>query len=590
MKRSLSELITTVILAFVLTFSLVSSCSAAQNVEVVNDGSQLILNINNRQIMGDQPPYIDHNCTLVPVSVVAKELGAIVEWNQSAQTVTINKGNQIVLTIGSTTATVNGAPTTLQAPAVITNGRTMVPLRFVSEALGTEVNYIPQPGAAVATGHENEFQTGNSNPLNVLKLKNPRDLKDSRTTTMVWGMIKDPINNWYDWAKELKKDGFTDVSVTVNFIDGQAVDLSYANAEKEIPQDYINYFKYLKQNGITLRTFLVYWDMQYRLDGGTLSYDRLNNEAEVQRYLDYVKMVVTSLKGLGFNYEIWNEPEVNRDTYQQIKTDDYIKVAKRVIPLIREIDPQAKIILPSTGNYVDSDSREFSQAILNSDLVKQADFIALHTCNNDASPEFLKDYYYGYDVMWNGIKATAEKNGFHGRYIVDGLTYRSKYIFSIQPEIGNYHPYESEVAAKYYGRMMAINRGMDISLGLGGTNAYERVCEGRMIRNLSYLLEGLEVFSFPVNVESDSKLVRYYTFKDAQGNLYLTIWNDNAAAVNYDGIECNISIPNTASKSVLVMDPFNAFQQKLVTVNNGGDLMLEKVVLKDYPMVIKISR
>ncbi|MGE5458922.1 MAG: stalk domain-containing protein, partial [Methanobacterium sp.] len=97
MKRSHSKLITTIILVFVLTFSLVSSCSAAQKVEVVNDGSQLILNINNRQIMGDQPPYIANNCTLVPISVVAQELGANAEWNQSAQTVTINKGKQIVL-------------------------------------------------------------------------------------------------------------------------------------------------------------------------------------------------------------------------------------------------------------------------------------------------------------------------------------------------------------------------------------------------------------------------------------------------------------------------------------------------------------
>lgn len=158
------------------------------------------------------------------------------------------------------------------------------------------------------------------------------------------------------------------------------------------------------------------------------------------------------------------------------------------------------------------------------------------------------------------------------------------------PEIGNYHPYAPEIAAKYYGRMMAINRGMDISLGMGGTNAYERVCEGRIIRNMAYLMEGLEASPFPVNVESDSKLVRYYTFKDAQGNLYLAIWNDNAAAVNYDGIECNISIPNTTSNSVTAMDPFNSFQQKLVTVNDAGDLMLGKVVLKDYPMIIKISK
>lgn len=125
------------------------------------------------------------------------------------------------------------------------------------------------------------------------------------------------------------------------------------------------------------------------------------------------------MKGLVDYYDLWNEPDVNYDYYQRIMPEDYIKMARRVIPLIRETDPQAKIILPSTGNYADPDPRAYSQTILNSDIVGLADIFALHTVNNDASPEFMSDYYYGYESMWDGIKATAEKNGFHGKYIAD---------------------------------------------------------------------------------------------------------------------------------------------------------------------------
>lgn len=445
----------------------------------------------------------------------------------------------------------------------------------------------------VVTDQLNSFQTGNTNPVSVLQLKDPEELTDTGVTTFVSGMIKIPINNWYDWAQnQVKKDGFTVVKGVLNFVEAPDVDMSYAYIEEEMPQDYLDFYRYLNNNGIKIRYCLDFWDMQHRLDGGTISKGRLSSEAEVQRYLDYVKMVVTSLKGLGVSYELWNEPDVSYDDYQYqyIEPEDYIKVAKRAIPLIRELDPGATIALPGTASYYNLNTQAYTKTILNSDVVQLADAITLHPIY-DVSPETLPDYYYGYDNMWTGIKATAEKNGFHGQYRADEITYSSTDFPKFRmPELGDYEPYEPQVAAKYYGRMMAINRGLDILVGTGGTNSYERVYEGRMIRNMAYLLEGLDAVGLPVNVESKLEKVRYYTFEDAQGNLYLAIWNDNTAAVNCEGIECNISIPNTSSDFVTAMDPLNSLQQNLIASNKAGSLVLEKVILKDYPLIIKVQR
>jgi len=135
----------TVALMFLLMFSLILPCSATQKVEVFNDGKQLIVNINGKQVNCDQQPYIANNCTMVPVSIIAKQLGATVDWNPATKTITIKGETLVLLTIGSATATKDGSPITLQAPATITGGRTMVPLRFVSEALGAEISYTPPP-------------------------------------------------------------------------------------------------------------------------------------------------------------------------------------------------------------------------------------------------------------------------------------------------------------------------------------------------------------------------------------------------------------------------------------------------------------
>ncbi|MGE5390517.1 MAG: stalk domain-containing protein, partial [Deltaproteobacteria bacterium] len=90
----------------------------------------------------DTKPLVEQNRTLVPFRAVAESLGASVGYDDETQTVTVMKGDNIVeMKIGSKQATVNGKPATLDVPAKTINNRTVVPLRFVSEALDAKVDY-----------------------------------------------------------------------------------------------------------------------------------------------------------------------------------------------------------------------------------------------------------------------------------------------------------------------------------------------------------------------------------------------------------------------------------------------------------------
>lgn len=93
----------------------------------------------------DALPYVDVKAgrTLVPVRFVSEALGAGVEWNAGDHRVTItDSGKTIVLTIGSQRVRVEGAEQATDcAPAVLPPGRTFVPLRFISETLGAQVDY-----------------------------------------------------------------------------------------------------------------------------------------------------------------------------------------------------------------------------------------------------------------------------------------------------------------------------------------------------------------------------------------------------------------------------------------------------------------
>src|SRR5579871_4714840 len=79
---------------------------------------------------------------MVPLRGVLETMGASIDWMQDSQTVVATRGNiEIDLPIGSRTATINGREVTLDVPAMTIAGRTMVPLRFVSETLGAQVEW-----------------------------------------------------------------------------------------------------------------------------------------------------------------------------------------------------------------------------------------------------------------------------------------------------------------------------------------------------------------------------------------------------------------------------------------------------------------
>ncbi|RXZ78485.1 copper amine oxidase N-terminal domain-containing protein [Paenibacillaceae bacterium] len=99
--------------------------------------------INGVELNAQQSPVMIGNRVLVPMRAMFEALNAKVVWNQGQQRVTATKGSTTIsLTIGSSVAVINGQNVALDVPAkVINGGFTVVPVRFVSEALGQDVQW-----------------------------------------------------------------------------------------------------------------------------------------------------------------------------------------------------------------------------------------------------------------------------------------------------------------------------------------------------------------------------------------------------------------------------------------------------------------
>jgi len=90
----------------------------------------------------DTPPVIKEGRTLIPVRAITEGLGAELDYNQVTKEVTIVKdGTTIVLTLGTNTALVNGEEVALDVKSSLLNNRTYVPLRFIMETFGLKTEW-----------------------------------------------------------------------------------------------------------------------------------------------------------------------------------------------------------------------------------------------------------------------------------------------------------------------------------------------------------------------------------------------------------------------------------------------------------------
>ncbi|MDR7871372.1 MAG: copper amine oxidase N-terminal domain-containing protein [Tissierellaceae bacterium] len=100
------------------------------------------VNVDGNLIEFDVQPTIIEGRTLVPLRAIFEVLGAEVEWDGKNQIITGKREDTTVkLQIDNSIAQVNNEEITLDVPAKLVSGRTLVPVRFISESLGADVNW-----------------------------------------------------------------------------------------------------------------------------------------------------------------------------------------------------------------------------------------------------------------------------------------------------------------------------------------------------------------------------------------------------------------------------------------------------------------
>lgn len=131
-----------IFLAAILLLCLVpNSAEADEEIYEINH-LPITIHLDGRFLPTDMNPIIKDGRTLVPIRVISESLGAEVYWNGDSNEVHVmSNGKDLGFVIGQKSYTLNGANRESDIAAQVIGGRTLVPLRIIAETLDTEVSW-----------------------------------------------------------------------------------------------------------------------------------------------------------------------------------------------------------------------------------------------------------------------------------------------------------------------------------------------------------------------------------------------------------------------------------------------------------------
>ena len=188
---------------------------------LVNANADVSVTVDGRKVVfPDAKPFIDENGrTLIPVRFVTEDLGATVEWNAQDREVYITKdGVNIMIRIDQEMILVNGRTKAMDTKAIIKEDRTYVPIRYVAEELGVTVGWDASTRTVIITTVKDVEPT-------------PTPVKKPSATP-----TKDPVTGWITVEENLT---WVEFDMLIDWDpDNEILNKRYDAAEKMFAEKY----------------------------------------------------------------------------------------------------------------------------------------------------------------------------------------------------------------------------------------------------------------------------------------------------------------------------------------------------------------
>lgn len=366
--------------------------------------------------------------------------------------------------------------------------------------------------------------------------------------------------------------------------------IEWEASEHEIPADYDRLIDEMAENGVAVDYLLHFWDKEGQ--GEALSTPRFEDSEQVEDFLEYVRLIVQHFEGRVQYYTIWSEPDnCGEGGIKCIEAQDYVALARQVIPVIREEDSQAKVALAPVVLFF---AQDYLFTVLESDVAAMFDVVQWHgqysVVPDDA---FYGSYYYDYRAIVEQIKEAAAEHGFSGEYWSTEMGWCTA---DESPTCGNPdHPWGTvdtdKKAAKYYARGIVMHLGLDVAVGVGGgigewRGPWSYSTRGR----LNTIMAGATPSTLPVIIEgaADIERLESFGFTLPDGGRLFALWTDGTAVELDPGRSVTLTFADV-SGNVFGLDVLHGLEQQLVTETISGDLVVRDLLVRDYPLILRLE-
>lgn len=167
------------------------------------------------------------------------------------------------------------------------------------------------------------------------------------------------------------------------------------------------------------------------------------------------------------------------------------------------------------------------------------------------------------------------------------MTWRSSLFPSDNVEL----TYTETVITKYYARGIVINRGLGLYAGIGGEcyDCYPDVV--RIVQNLNTVLAGAQPANgSPMQIGSEAAAsIHAYWFSLSSGDYLVALWTNGIAVDNDPGTPTILTFPGFSAQRVTGTDILYGIEQKMVTEDENGNLVIRGLLVRDYPLILRIT-
>jgi hypothetical protein len=330
----------------------------------------------------------------------------------------------------------------------------------------------------------------------------------------------------------------------------------------------------------------------------------------------YVRFIAEHFRDRVRYFEIWNEWNIMPYWGDKPNLDQYIALTRIAIKILRELCPKSKIVLGSYAgfcygisgwNIEELKKRENEDSFIKAvcEFARDVDVIAWHPYYqpNPESPNFLN---YAEDV--SALKKYCSTKGFTGEYMVTEYGFGANYPKTAGPDWWGEEAFSEMEKAKYvaqvtvqhaalgivsfFNELWTSTYPLDISL-LRRTFGSDPIVSQQpqpayyVLRNLATALEDLQPSNLSYSIRNSSRAIESYAMK-RDNEEAIALWLKGRTSDICKGEPCEV-IVDTVSKEAAGYDPLNGTSQYLSFSIENNRTILKNILIKDYPIIIRLK-